>query len=257
MSRPGRSDLLSVYVVDDEPLATRRLVRLLAETGRVDVAGSANDPEEALEYLSRHQVDAVFLDIQMPEMNGFELLARLEKQPLVVFITAYDQYALRAFEVHSVDYLLKPVDTEQLERALSKLERIQALPLPELEAEIALAMERVANTFIKRIASRLGDKIRIIDIAEISHFYAENKLTHAVAAGKSYVVDESISALERKLDPRQFVRIHRATLVNLDFVTELQSTPGGGALVGLEKQAGTTLTVARDRVRRLKDRLGI
>ena len=114
-----------VYLVDDEQLALDRMIRLLEQAGGVTVAGGATDPEIAIEFLNRETVDALFLDIQMPGVNGFELLARLNEQPMVIFTTAYDQYALKAFEVNSIDFLLKPVDPEQLSRALAKLERLR------------------------------------------------------------------------------------------------------------------------------------
>src|SRR5215211_3345748 len=112
---------LRVFLVDDEPLALRRLARLLDQTGRVEILGSATDPEAAIEQVSKLSVDVLFLDIEMPGLNGFELLARLARQPIVIFTTAYDRYALRAFEVNSIDYLLKPIEAEHLERALNKI----------------------------------------------------------------------------------------------------------------------------------------
>src|SRR5882762_7980763 len=113
---------LRAYLVDDEYLALRRLSKLLLATKRVKIIGSTSDPTVAKRFLASEPVDVVFLDIQMPDMNGFELLAKLTTQPIVIFTTAYDQYALKAFEVNSVDYLLKPVDPQQLDRALRKLE---------------------------------------------------------------------------------------------------------------------------------------
>ena len=109
--------LLRVFLIDDEPLALKRLARLLRATGRVEIIGSSTDPESTLDLLDAVSMDALFLDIQMPGLNGFELLSRLSSQPLVVFTTAFDQYALRAFEVNSIDYLLKPIEAEHLDRA--------------------------------------------------------------------------------------------------------------------------------------------
>src|SRR5579875_3661108 len=127
---------LRTYLLDDEPLALKRLARLLEETQKVDIAGASTDPLEALTFLREHACDVLFTDIEMPDLSGFEMLAKLEPQPLVIFTTAYSQYALRAFEVNSVDYLLKPVDERQLERALNKLDRIRGGldPKPQLEA---------------------------------------------------------------------------------------------------------------------------
>src|SRR4030095_7340625 len=120
--------MLTAYIVDDERLAVRRLTRLLEATGRVQVAGSTTDPETAVPFLHSHSVDVLFLDIQMPGLTGFELLDRLETHPLVIFTTAYDRYALNAFAVNSIDYLLKPIEPERLEHALDKLERLRGAP---------------------------------------------------------------------------------------------------------------------------------
>jgi len=251
---------LRVFLVDDEALALKRLARLLESTGRVEIAGSATDPEDALSYLSTDTVDALFLDIQMPGLNGFELLARLRSRPFVIFTTAFDQYALRAFEVNSIDYLLKPIEAEQLDRALAKLERLRATgPPPELRAvleQLASALSSPRSDYPDRIASRLGDRVQFIALHQVTHFIARDKLTYAVTDEKSYVVDSSISELEQKLDPKKFIRAHRASLLNLDWVQEVHSSFAGGMVVRLKDSKRTELPVARDRVRALKQRLG-
>ena len=255
---------LRVYVVDDELLAVERLIRMLTEFPGVAVAGSATDPAAALDFLSREPVDALFLDIQMPGMNGFELLSRLTEQPLVIFTTAYDQYALRAFEVNSIDFLLKPVDPEQLQRALRKLERFRGglkpdwMRQPELRSflqELAATLRPQPAAYPERIASRVGERVYLVELADVTHFCARDKLTYAMAGGRSYAVDHSIAELERKLDPRKFVRIHRATLLNLDWVAEVHSRFGGQAVAILKDTQRTELPVARDRGSLLKDRL--
>ncbi len=157
---------LRAYLVDDEPLAIERLGRLLARYGGLQVVGSATDPAQALEFLNgAANVDVLFLDIQMPGMNGFELLSRLDVQPFVIFTTAYDQYALRAFEVNSIDYLLKPIETEQLERALAKLGRLRSVvkpdwqrnpDLPAVLKELAVSLLGQRVEYLRRIASRVG-----------------------------------------------------------------------------------------------------
>lgn len=258
MSAPAAP--LRVFLVDDEALALKRLARLLAATGRVEIVGSATDPEAALECLAKATIDALFLDIQMPGLNGFEMLARLHPQPFVIFTTAFDQYALRAFAVNSIDYLLKPIETEPLDRALAKLERLRATGAPpELRAiveQLAATLGPRAAAYPTRIASRLGDRVQFIELMRVTHFQARDKLTYAVTADKSHVVDASISELEQKLDPRRFIRIHRATLVNLDSVAEAHTAFAGGVIVRLKDARRTELPVARDRVRALKERLG-
>jgi two-component system, LytTR family, response regulator len=246
--------LATCFVVDDEPLAVQRLVALLRRTGRVEVVGTATDPAEAIRALSTRSVDVLFLDIHMPEIDGFTLLERLEQPPLVIFTTAHDEHALRAFQVLAIDYLLKPVGRAELERALDKLERLS--PGPERGAiSTLLDMVREARA-PARIASRLGERVVLLDLELITHFYASEKLTFAVADGREHIIDESLSALERRLDPHRFVRIHRGALVNVAYVAELR-TDGGGLVVRLRDPAGTQLSVARDRVRPLKDKLGI
>jgi len=254
------SRMLRAWVVDDEALAVKRLCRMLEETGRVTIAGSGTDPADALEALRAAPPDVLFLDIEMPVMNGFELLAQLDAQPVVVFTTAYDRYALRAFEVNSIDYLLKPVEAPHLDRALDKIERLRGAPAPEwhsLVAQLASAMRQPPAEYAARLTSRLGDRMQLLDVPRITHFYAQDKLTYAVMDGKSYVVDHTVSELEQKLDPRQFVRIHRSTLVNIAWVKEIDAWFGGKLLVRLKDGKNTELQVARERVAELKSRLGV
>jgi two-component system LytT family response regulator len=199
-----------------------------------------------------------YLDIKMPDFSGFQMLAKLDPQPIVVFTTAYSQYALQAFEVHSIDYLLKPIDVQQLDRALTKLERMRGglEPKPELAKlieELALALPKKA--YPARLASRLGNKIELADVARVTHFYANEKLTYAATPKKDYVVDHTVAELEQTLDPVKFVRIHRSTIVNLEYVTEMYSWFSERMMVRIKDGKDTELTVARDRVKALKDRL--
>jgi two-component system LytT family response regulator len=247
---------LRVYVVDDEPLAVKRLTRLLRQTHRVEIMGSTINPSEAVEFLSHQTVDAVFLDIQMPGMTGFELLQKLPTDPVVVFTTAFDRFALDAFEVNSVDYLVKPIELERLEKALTKLERLRGTPqaLAETEQIRALARE-LTRKFPERISSRIGGRVVFVELSKVTHFYAKEKLTYAATAAKDYAVDITIAELEEKLDPAVFVRIHRATLLNLHYVEEVSSWFSGGLIVRLKDGKRTELQIARDRVKDVKVRL--
>lgn len=254
--------MIRAFLLDDEALAVRRLERLLTDTARVEIVGSATDPVSALDAIRASRPDVLFLDIEMPELSGFELLGQLgEPQPLVVFTTAWNQYALQAFEVNSVDYLLKPVEPARLERALDKVERIRGgkepkPPLDDLVRKLASALD-AKPSYPARLPSRTGDRIEFVDLARVTHFYAKDKLTFAAAGGKDYCVDGSIVELEAKLDPKRFVRIHRSTLVNLEYVQELHTWFGGKVLLRLRDERKTELTVARERVRDLKERLEI
>jgi two-component system LytT family response regulator len=253
---------LRAYLVDDEPLALERLRRLLQQIGGVEVAGSTTEPEEAVAALTSDPPDVCFLDIQMPRLNGFDVLAKLPRQPIVIFTTAYDQYALKAFGVNSVDYLLKPIEPEALERALKKVEALRDSGRPDqsdlqtLLKQITESLREARPEYLERIASRLGDRIWFLDLGRVTHFYAEDKLTYAVSEGKAYCVDHAIAELETKLDPKKFFRTHRSTMVNLASIKEVTSLPGGTLNVRLNDGKGTDLTVARDRVREFKTRAG-
>jgi two-component system LytT family response regulator len=259
--------MLKTFIVDDEPLALERLRRMLQATGRVEIAGACSDPVEAVEQIRWSRPQLLFLDIHMPELTGFELLAELEQQqPLVVFTTAYDQHALEAFQVNSIDYLMKPIEPAHLERALAKAERLlaQAEAAPDLRAllaQIGAAIKpgaaSTAPLWMERIASRTGDKLELVDLSRVTHFYASDKLTYAATSERSYTVDPSITELESKLDPVRFVRIHRATILNLDHLRELHTWFGGKMVARLKDSKKTELAVSRDRVRALKDRLGV
>jgi two-component system LytT family response regulator len=246
---------MRAFLVDDEALALKRLQRMLAATKRVQIVGASSDPVEAVPAIVEARPDILFLDIEMPGMTGFEMLAHLRPQPWVVFTTAYDRYALEAFGVNSVDYLLKPIEAAQLDRALDKIERLRGNGAPPDVTELIRRLS--APSYPDRVASKVGEKIEFIELAEVTHFFAADKLTFAATPAKNYAVDYTIQELEQKLDPGKFVRVHRATLVNVSHVQELHTWFAGRMRVRLKDLKHTELTVSRDRVRALKERLGI
>jgi two-component system LytT family response regulator len=260
---------LRAFLVDDEPLAIERLQRLLAGFSEIAIIGAATDPAIAVTTLNdshMQPVDVLFLDIQMPGLNGFELLSRLNVQPFVIFTTAYDQHALRAFETNAIDYLLKPIEPDQLKRALHKLGRLRPIvkpgwqqdpALPELLKELTASLRGGHTPYPGRIASRVGERISFLPLDDVTHFIAQDKLTFAVVAGRRHCVDQTIVDLERRLDPAKFLRIHRSALVNVEWIHEVNSWFAGKVVLTLKDADHTQLTVARDRVRTLKDRLGI
>ncbi len=253
---------LRAYLVDDEPLALERLRGLLSAIDSVEVVGDSTVPEEAVAALQADPPDLCILDIEMPRLNGFDVLAQLARPPVVVFTTAYDQFALKAFGVDAVDYLLKPVEPEALERAIQKalrLRRADGEVQPQMRAlleRIEVSLREVRASYPQRIASRLGSRICFLDLAQVMHFQALDKLTFAVTEDKSYCVDHTIADLEAQLDPRQFLRIHRSTVVNLDWIKDVMPQPAGGLKLRLRDSKGTQITVARDRTRAFRQRLG-
>ena len=252
MSRKTRA-----YLIDDEPLALERLHHMLAMTDRLELIGQNTDPTQALQQIEKHRPDTLFLDIEMPGLNGFELVSKLNYEPTIIFTTAYDQYALKAFEVNSIDYLLKPIDPEDLARALHKLER-SSTGLTQVHAAIAdILHARAVTAPLQRIASRVGQRIKLVDLVRVSHFAADDKLTYAITEEGSHVIDMTLSDLEAALDPNRFQRIHRATLVNLDYIAELNGSFAGTYRVRLKDRQQSELRVARDRVSPLKEKLGL
>jgi two-component system LytT family response regulator len=255
---------MRAFLVDDEALALKRLQRMLAGTKRVRVVGTSTDPVEAVPAILDAKPDILFLDIEMPGMTGFEMLTHLQPQPWVVFTTAYDRYALEAFGVNSLDYLLKPIEAAQLDRALDKIERLRgsaATPpgMTDLIERLTVAAAGAVRSpaYPDRVASKVGERIELIDLNQVTHFFASDKLTFAATAAKNYAVDYTIQELEQKLDPTRFVRVHRASLVNVDHVQELHSWFAGRMMVRLKDAKHTELAVSRDRIRALKQRLGI
>ncbi|UCH84744.1 MAG: response regulator transcription factor [Candidatus Latescibacterota bacterium] len=246
--------IYKTILVDDEPLALTRLRRLLDPyAGRIDIVGTADNGADAVALINRIRPDLVFLDIQMPELNGFDVLERLDYTPLVIFSTAYDQYALRAFEVNSIDYLLKPVDPVRLEKAINKLMRLSDAAAGDLRDRIARMLESVPGAASHRIQIRLGDKIKLIPVSEITFFRASDKYVEVHSQGRVHLITKSLSQLESELPSDDFVRVHRSIIVNVNFVEEFAKDFGGGYVVRMNDPGRTTLPVSR----RYKSRLNL
>lgn len=252
---------IRAFLVDDEPLALKRLSRMLTATARVEIVGTHTDPVEAIAKILAARPDALFLDIEMPGMTGFELLAKLDPPPIIVFTTAYVGYALEAFGANSLDYLLKPVERAKLDRALDKIDRMRggAESRPEIRdlLERLNAIAAPQRDYPTRVASRVGERVEFVELSRVTHFFAAEKLTYAATGAKNFVVDHTIQELEEKLDPRRFIRIHRATLLNLDYLNDLHTWFAGRLMARLKDEKKTELAVSRDRVKALKERLGI
>lgn len=248
---------IKAFVVDDEPLAVSRLVALLDETKRVEITGSTNNPVEAVGLINSAMPDVLFLDIKMPVLTGFEMLEKLDHQPPVVFTTAFDEHSLNAFEYFSIDYLLKPIERERLEAALDKVERISTPDASSIKNMI-LELQRSGNEQQTRISSRVGSKVSVLDLEDITHFISEDKVTFAITAdGRSNPVEQTLNSLEKSLDSDSFLRIHRATIANLNFVEEIHGWFAGGVTLRLKGESKTELSVARSRVKELKKKLGM
>jgi two-component system LytT family response regulator len=250
---------LRAFLIDDEPLALRRLGRMLEATGRVEIVGRATDPEQGLRQIGAQPVDVLFLDIHMPGLSGFQVVERIPAGPMVVFTTADDQHAVRAFEVNAIDYLLKPIERDRLHRTLERLVRRRDEPAGgTLDAALArLARDLRADPFLDHVASRVRDRVHLIPVAEVTHLLARERATYAVTATAEHMLDVTLAELERRLDPGRFFRIHRAIIVNVAWVGELRADGGGHLSACLRDPRRTELPVSRDRARPLKERLGL
>jgi len=252
---------LRAFLIDDEPLALNRLARMLQATGRVEIVGRATDPTEGLAAVAATAVDVLFLDIHMPGLSGFQVVERVPPGPSIVFVTAHDEHAVRAFEVNAVDYLLKPVDRARLDAALDRVGARRARPGGD---DVRAALDRLAQqlraapSFLEHLAARTRDRVQLVPTADVTHVLAKDRATYAVtAASTQHMLDVTLAELERRLNPARFLRINRGILVNLAWVAELRAEPGGHLAVRLKDAAHTELVVSRDRARALKDRLGL
>lgn len=240
-------------IVEDEPLALERLKRLLQPFADfVEIIATANNGEEAVELINAHKPDLVFLDIQLPELNGFEVLAQLTHAPLIIFSTAYDEFALKAFETNAIDYLLKPVEPERLQRALEKLQRLTGNEQAQLQEQLQKLLLEIKKPKLQRLQVRSGDRIRLLDYHEIYFFRAVDKYVEVHTHHESFLLDQSLNQLESELPAEQFVRIHRAALVNMQHVLEIVRGLGGNYRVRLRDKKTTELPVSRGAKGKLK-----
>jgi two-component system LytT family response regulator len=250
-------EAMRALIVDDEPLARERLRTLLGEERDVEIAGECGDGAKALEELKRGGVDIVFLDVQMPELDGFEVLQALPQQllPQVVFITAHDRYALKAFEVRAVDYLLKPFDPDRFKDTVQRARerwrerRGQADNVLSALRELTQKQKRADRLLVKE-----SGRVVFVPLEQIEWVEAAGNYVCVNANGATYTARETMAEMEAQLDPKRFVRIHRSAIVNVDRIQELRGTPSGDHVVILS--GGRELQLSRSYRDRLKDALG-
>lgn len=249
---------MRVVIVDDEPLARRGVRIRLNATRNIDIVAECASGGEAVKSIQSLAPDLVFLDIQMPDLNGFDVLRRLPSQrlPLVVFLTAYDEYALAAFEAHALDYLLKPIDNARFERALKRARMLIAShDLAEVNQRVSalldsLKQEKARPQYRTHITVKTGRRLTVVPISEIDWFGADGDYVTLHVSNKEYLVRQTISSLERELDPEHFLRIHRSTIVPTAQIAELTTLESEGFLVRLRN--GSELKTSRS----FRSRLG-
>jgi len=250
---------LRILIVDDEPLARSRARRLLEPIDGAEVVGEAGTASEARRLIETSRPDVLLLDIQMPGEDGFALLADLDPRPAVIFVTAFDQYAVRAFEENAVDYLLKPFRSERLAEALDRARRDLRRPeeISRKLEELLGGLDRAkASPHLERFTVRVGQRQLILKADEVLWFGAEEKLVFAATSGDRHYVNFTLDQLERKLDPRRFARVHRSAIVNLDHAAALRPGFAGTYRLQLRDADRTEVPVSRARARLLRERLG-
>jgi len=248
---------MNVLLVDDEALARRRLRRLLTDADDVTVVAECGSGGAAIEALRTHHVDLVFLDVQMPGMDGFEVLKALPRPaPHVVFATAFDDYAIRAFEVEAVDYLLKPFARARVEEAVGRVRTRLERGNDGLDVEAVLKrLEEGRKEHLRQIPVHAGKRILLIGIDEVHWFGVEYRLVYAHTAERAFMTNFTLRELEDRLDPELFFRAHKASLVNMRQVKEIVPWFGGRYKLVMRDQAGSEVPVSRAQARALRAKL--
>jgi len=249
------NSIVHALIVDDEPLARRRIKVLLQQIERVAVIGECADGRQAVDSILNLRPDLVFLDIQMPELDGFEVIDAIgtDRMPVVVFVTAFDRYAVKAFDVHAVDYLLKPFDrlrfSNAVERALHEIDLHQQAGMSQ-NVRALISSLRADEYFESRILVKLGGRISILNANQIDWIEAAGNYVQLHAGKEVYLLRETMKSMEQRLPPGIFVRIHRSFIVNVECIKELQPHFHGDHMVILKDKTRLTLS------RRYRDRLG-
>jgi two-component system, LytTR family, response regulator len=244
--------MLRAVIVDDEELARGFLRELLSTHSEIEIVAECANGFEAVKAASDHSPDLLFLDVQMPKLDGFEVLELVDPGPAVIFVTAYDQYAMRAFDAHAVDYLLKPFTAERFERALERAKaRLgeRTLPPPTVAAEARPPAERP-----ERIVVKDGPRVHVIPLDKLDYVEAQDDYVALHSVGKTYLKQQPIASLETSLDPARFIRIHRSAIVNLERIARIEPYGKESRIAIL--QDGARLPISRSGYARLMEAMG-
>ena len=240
---------MRTIVVDDERLARKELISLLKQYVHIDVISESSNADDAKKKIETLRPDLIFLDIQMPEKDGFQLLSELDYVPKVIFVTAYDEYALKAFEVSALDYLLKPVEPERLEETLKRLDE------PDLDEEKESLTKRSRLGQEDQIFLKDGDKCWFVTLSEVSKFQSEGNYVRVFFRNQKPMILRSLNNLESTLDDRTFFRANRKYIVNLKWIDKVESWFNGGLMVTLKD--GSEVEVSRRQAAKFKDSMSL
>ena len=237
-------------VIDDERLAREELKSVLSEILEINVIGEAQNGDEALKLIKSETPDLIFLDINMPEMNGFEMLKKLDEIPKVIFVTAYDEYALKAFEVNALDYLLKPIDPERLAEAIEKLKKESD---EEFESSLNPKLDRSSRTLSveDRVFIKDGEKCYFVQLADVRMLESDGNYVKVYFDKNRPLILRSLNSFEEKLDPEHFFRANRKFIVNINWIEKVENWFNGGLQV--ELKSGDKIEVSRRQAIRFKE----
>jgi len=248
--------MIRVLIIDDEPLARMVVKEYLQAFSQFEVLQECNDGFEGLKAIQVHQPDLVFLDVQMPKINGFEMLELVEQAPPVIFTTAFDEYAIKAFETHAVDYLLKPFSKDRFNKAIEKyLANIPSTPKTKQATEELLETAAQSPAQHERIVVKTGTKVKIIPVQDVEYLAADDDYVSVYTAEGSFLKNKTMNFFEQTLDPRQFVRVHRSYMIAIPQITRIDPYEKDAHLAILK--SGAKIPVSKTGYGKLKQVLGI
>jgi len=249
--------MIRAMIIEDEKPAVERLKSLLKKIGTIELIDTCFSGQEAVRLIDSKKPELIFLDIHLHDMSGIDLLPLISHKPLTIFTTAYNQYAIQAFELQAVDYLLKPFSLERLQEAVRRAaEKLNSSISIETELNNLLTRWAPQQDYLKRIPSKIGDKIYILNDDQIIYFDTEDKLIFAHLDDSKFLVNYKMEELQARLDPDKFFRIHRSTIVNLNYVKTIEAWFAGGYMMTVRDKQSTKLTISRSAGRTLRQKLG-
>lgn len=249
--------MLKTILVEDEAPALQRLQKMLSAFDDIQVVDTCQLGKDAAESIDKHLPDVVFLDIELPDISGLDMLKLIQHRPQIVFVTAYHQYAIAAFELKAIDYLVKPFSHERLGMAVQKVRE----KLESGDENIDLIRNMIAtwqaeHNYLRRLPSKIGDRIYIVTDDEILYISSEHKMVHAFTEKTKFLLNYTVEELQNRLDPEKFFRIHRSTIVNLNYVALIESWFAGGYRLTIKNKEKTELLISRAAGKKLRQKLG-
>ena len=243
---------LTCIIIDDEKLARDLLEEYLEDHDSIEIIATCKNGQEAIDAIQKLDPDLIFLDVHMPSINGFDVLDAITKKPEIIFTTAYDQYAVQAFDQNAVDYLLKPIDKDRFDEAIQRISNQSKNESPDLE-KLLLDISSQTSGYSSTIFVQKSDKFFKINAADILYLEASGDYTIIVTLKDQYVSSKGISKLELKLDPNLFIRIHRSTIINQNHLAEIEKHFNGGMIAKIVN--GKTFPISRSYVKKIRDKI--